>query len=91
MALELAPDGVRVNAVAPGYIPTQLSGTPSLGQGLKDSSTRPPAANFLMKEVPETADYATLYTFLASTDARTVTGHVLVGDGGASLRTAAVR
>lgn len=86
LALELAPDGVRVNAVAPSFVPTALSGTSALGQGSKDPSVRPSADRFPMKVVPEIEDYTPLYTFLASADSRTMTGQVLLADGGVSLQ-----
>ena len=84
LALELAPD-VRVNAVAPGYVPTGLRGLESLRQ---QESTTGPAPDQLPLQVIATAeDYAGAYVFLAS-DAcsRTATGTVLALDGGAALR-----
>lgn len=84
LALELAPD-VRVNAVAPGYVPTGLSGLESLGQ---DRSANGPTPDQLVLRVIATADdYAGAYVFLASDAcAHTATGTVLALDGGASLR-----
>ena len=84
LALELAPD-IRVNAVAPGYVPTGLRGLESLGQ---DASTRGPAPSQMPLQIlPTPDDFAGAYVFLAS-DAcsRTATGTVLALDGGAAVR-----
>jgi NAD(P)-dependent dehydrogenase (short-subunit alcohol dehydrogenase family) len=85
LALELAPH-IRVNAVAPGFVPTNLSGTMALGQYPKSKARSADA--FLMKRVPTVEDYAPLYTFLASHDSITMTGQVLLADNGATLQRA---
>jgi 3-oxoacyl-[acyl-carrier protein] reductase len=80
LAVELARDGIRVNGVAPGYIRTAqaLSEEHSLGpQGLEE------AAEFIpMGRVGEPEDVADVIAFLASEDARYISGQVLVVDGG---------
>lgn len=84
LALELAPD-IRVNAIAPGYVPTGLRGLASLGQ---DAGTSGPApAQMPLQVLPTAEDFASAYVFLAS-DAcsRTATGTVLALDGGTALR-----
>jgi NAD(P)-dependent dehydrogenase (short-subunit alcohol dehydrogenase family) len=84
LALELAPN-IRVNAIAPGYIPTKLSGIAAIGQ--ERSTSGPSASDQLLKVIPEARDYAGAYVFLASEDARlTATGSVLTLDGGASIK-----
>jgi NAD(P)-dependent dehydrogenase (short-subunit alcohol dehydrogenase family) len=84
LALELAPD-VRVNAVAPGYVPTDLRGIDSLGQ--QKTATQPTAADLPLQVIGTAEDYASAYVFLSS-DAcsRIATGSVLTLDGGASIR-----
>lgn len=84
LALELAPD-IRVNAVAPGYVPTNLRGLESLGQEI--GSTGPDASQMPLRAIPTADDFSGAYVFLAS-DAcsRTATGTVLALDGGAALR-----
>lgn len=83
LAWELAPE-VRVNAVAPGYVPTDLRGLESLAQGR--TTTAPSAQQLPLQQLPTADDYAAYYVFLASDESsRTATGTVLVADGGISL------
>lgn len=84
LALELAPD-VRVNAVAPGYVPTNLAGTSTLGQTPKAPGTKPPLARFPLGFYPEIDDFTGLYLMLASDESRIVTGQALLADVGSSL------
>lgn len=78
-ARELAPTGVRVNAVAPGTIDTELTrAVASTGRGLDDlASTRIP-----MGRIGSPADIAGAVAYLSSDAASYVTGHTLVVDGG---------
>ncbi len=80
LAVELAPDGVRVNGLAPGYIRTaqSLSREHSSGsEGLAE------AAKFIpLGRVGEPEDIADVAVFLASEGARYLTGQVIVVDGG---------
>ena len=75
-ALELAPDGIRVNSVSPGVIDTPLvrTGTEDVDGGM--SSVLP----WLEGGRPD--DIAAVVTFLASDDARFVTGENITADGG---------
>lgn len=84
LALELAPD-IRVNAVAPGYVPTGLRGLDSLGQ--QGNTQAPAAADLPLKVIASPDDYAWAYVFLASeAGSRTATGSVLALDGGSAVR-----
>jgi 3-oxoacyl-[acyl-carrier protein] reductase len=80
LAVELAREGVRVNAVAPGYIRTAqaLSEQHSLGEaGLVA------AASFIpMGRVGAPEDIADVIVFLASDAARYITGQCVAVDGG---------
>ncbi len=76
LALELAPSGIRVNAVAPGCIETDM--VKVLGR-----ETR----NMLVEETPlgrlgTPEDIAHAVAFLASEKASFITGQVLTADGG---------
>ena len=80
LAVELAPDGVRVNGLAPGYIRTaqSLSREHSSGpEGLAEAAKYIP-----LGRVGEAEDIADVAVFLASEAARYLTGQVIVVDGG---------
>jgi len=78
LAIAYADDGIRVNAVAPGWIATPLT------QALQDDPQR--AASILartpMKRWGTPADIAGPVMFLASAQAQFVTGVILPVDGG---------
>lgn len=84
LSWELAP-AIRVNAVAPGYVPTSLRGLDRLGSQRVTSA--PAEADLPLQVVGTADDYAAAYVFLAS-DAcsRIATGTVLQLDGGTSIR-----
>ena len=78
LAIAYAPDGIRVNAVAPGWIATQLT------QALQEDHKRSEA---ILSRTPlgrwgEPEDVVGPVLFLASDAARFVTGVVLPVDGG---------
>ena len=80
LAVELARDGVRVNAVAPGYIRTAqaLSTQHSLGEACLQA-----AASFIpLGRAGEPEDIADVIVFLASDAARYITGQCITIDGG---------
>jgi NAD(P)-dependent dehydrogenase (short-subunit alcohol dehydrogenase family) len=78
LAIAYADDGIRVNAVAPGWIATPLT------QALQDDPARaaPILARTPMKRWGTPEDIAGPVLFLASPQARFVTGVVLPVDGG---------
>jgi acetoacetyl-CoA reductase/3-oxoacyl-[acyl-carrier protein] reductase len=76
LAQELAPFGVNVNAVCPG-----VTRTNALSQ-LGDAFTARISAKIPMGHVAEPQDIAAAVAFLASDDARHMTGQSLVVDGG---------
>lgn len=80
-ALELGKLGVRVNAIAPGSILTE--GTKSLYYNRETKEK----AESMLSHIPlgrpgDTDDIANAVLYLASDDAKYVTGHTLVIDGG---------
>ena len=75
-ARELASRGITANAVAPGFVVTEL--TQDLPQDLKDELIRrTPLGRF-----GETTEIADAVAFLASDEAAYITGQVLAVDGG---------
>lgn len=80
MAAELGPDGITVNAIAPGYVATELTRAlhedPAFDGFVR---RRTPAGRW---GLPEEIGWAALY--LASDAAAYVNGHVLTVDGGMS-------
>jgi NAD(P)-dependent dehydrogenase (short-subunit alcohol dehydrogenase family) len=78
LAVEFAPRGVRVNAIAPGIFPTALNGDLLSGTPRGDEEIlRTPMARFGLPE-----EVAGAAVFLASRASSFVTGEVLVVDGG---------
>lgn len=83
LAMEFGPKGICVNAVAPGFIWTAqaLSREHSVGpDGLKLCEPFIP-----LRRVGQPDDIAAVILFLASDDARYVTGQTILADGGITL------
>ena len=79
MAVELSPQGIRVNAIAPGFIATEMSA--------KALNSDPERKQKVMSRTPmgflgETADIGDAALFLASDGAKYITGVSLRVDGG---------
>jgi enoyl-[acyl-carrier protein] reductase III len=81
LAVELAPRGIRVNAVSAGLVETgALDHFPNREEMLSSSLARTPVGRLV-----EPQDVAAAVAFLCSPEAEMVRGHVLVVDGGWSL------
>lgn len=81
LAVELGPRGIRVNVVSPGVVDTEaLRHFPQRNEMLEEGKARTP-----LGRLATPADVADAVDFLTSTQAKMVTGHILVVDGGASL------
>ena len=78
-AMELAPHGITVNLVAPGWIPTERHASDP--QQAKDDY----AASVPMRRMGEAADVAEAVAYLASDAAKFITGQKLSVNGGNSL------
>jgi len=77
-AREVAPTGVRVNAVAPGTVETDLT----LGLASSDELAALARERVPMNRLGRPEEIAAAVLFLSSEAASYVTGHVLVADGG---------
>jgi len=75
-ARELAPRGVRVNAIAPGFIATDM--TDELPEAVREAAKH----QIALREFGTVEDIASAVAFFASDDARYVTGQTLAVDGG---------
>ncbi len=87
LAIELAPDNILVNAIAPGFIKTRMS----IVNGVDETETDF-FRNFycLHRRIPLgraglPEEVASAALFLASDDCRYITGQMLVVDGGLSI------
>jgi len=85
LAVELAPHRVRVNAVAPGPIATQILG------GMSDAQVASAGLRFLLGRMGRPEDVAEAIAFLGCERASYITGATLPVTGGAELATRALR
>lgn len=75
LAVSLGPDGIRVNAVAPGTVRTRVWDD-------QDGGAERMLDLYPLGRVGEPEDIAAAVAFLASSDASWITGHTLPVDGG---------
>lgn len=79
LAKELASRNVTVNVVAPGFIETKMTDV------LSDSIKEQVINEIPLKTFGNPEDIASAVSFLASKEAKYITGHTLVVDGGLSI------
>lgn len=79
MARELASRGITVNAIAPGFIATEM--TDVLSDAIKEQSI----AQIPLKRFGKVEDIAEMAAFLASDRADYITGQVISVDGGMAI------
>jgi NAD(P)-dependent dehydrogenase (short-subunit alcohol dehydrogenase family) len=84
-ALDAARFGIRVNAICPGVIETTL-GVPSADDSAYRASVQRFADRIPLRRIGEPDDVAAVVAFLASDDARHVTGASWLIDGGQTLQ-----
>ena len=78
-AKELGARGITVNAVAPGFIDTDMT------RALSEKTREGVVSRIALRELGSAEDVAAAVSFLTSREARYITGHVLTVDGGLSL------
>jgi 3-oxoacyl-[acyl-carrier protein] reductase len=76
LAQEMGGRGITVNAVAPGFVQTDMTGV------LSDDMKEKLLANIPLRRMGDPSDVAAAVKFLAAEDAGYVTGHVLDVNGG---------
>jgi 3-oxoacyl-[acyl-carrier protein] reductase len=80
LAFALGPRGIRVNAVAPGVVETDMSPFTRTEAGRKGTLSMQ-----ALKRIAQPDDIAAVVAFLASDDARWITGDIVRVDGGSRL------
>ena len=76
LAKEIGSRHVRVNAIAPGFIQTQMT------ESLKESVKEQMEQSISLKSLGQPEDIAQLALFLASANSQYITGQVIQVDGG---------
>jgi 3-oxoacyl-[acyl-carrier protein] reductase len=83
LAAELGPFGINANAVAPGYVATEMTDNTARRLGMEPEEHRAKVAEHIpLRRVAFPEDVAAVVAFLASDDARHVTGQTIYVTGG---------
>ena len=78
-AKELAARGIRVNAIAPGFVETEMT------KVLSEDARKAAMSMIAMKRFASAEDIANLAVFLASDQSSYITGQVISVDGGMAM------
>jgi 3-oxoacyl-[acyl-carrier protein] reductase len=88
LAIELAPRGILVNAIAPGFIDTEMSIRPD---GVNELDTEWFRSNYVeghhlpLRRAGQPEEIAGVAAFLAGPDSSYITGQVITVDGGLTI------
>jgi len=82
LALELAPRGITVNALCPGWVETEMAREGFRRMGNEEEGRAKAAKMAPLGRVLDPEEIASLAVYLASDEARSVTGQAIVIDGG---------
>jgi 3-oxoacyl-[acyl-carrier protein] reductase len=83
LAIELGPFGITANAVAPGFIVTEMTRATAERMGLTPEQLQAgAAARIALRRVAQPSEVASVIAFLASDDASYVSGQVIYVNGG---------
>ena len=87
LSIELGPFGITVNAVAPGYIDTEMTRTTARRMGLDPQEMQAEAAKRIpVRRVGQPRDIANVICFLCSDEAGFVNGQIIYVSGGPAPR-----
>ncbi len=79
LAREVGPYNIRVNAIAPGYIDTDMV------KDLKDDYKKELLSRIPLNRFGRAEEIAKIATFLASDNAKYITGQIITADGGLAM------
>jgi 3-oxoacyl-[acyl-carrier protein] reductase len=91
MAVEVGRRGVRVNSVAPGFVPTNMTARyytnedGTVDEAMKEAVLSPMARHVPLRRVGLTGDIAYCVLYLASDASSYITGQMISPNGGASM------
>jgi 3-oxoacyl-[acyl-carrier protein] reductase len=86
LAIELGPFGINVNAIAPGFIATEMTDATAARLGLSVEDFRKLSAEHNpVRRVGFPEDIAAMATFFASDESSYITGQTIYVDGGATV------